>query len=450
MSKRILIFTASIFLMIMIPLPIVSAQEDVIPAQEVVDHYISLFNQDWNIGESYDPQIDGLGYAQSYDRYGSPSFTPHIRPSLNVTDDMTITPIESPTNSEDAIMELINSANDSLLIEQMYIYETLDEILSSIINAYNRGVNVCVIQGHGISEDHNNASADILETKGIEVRRLKSNSSIGIPFDIQHNKGIIVDGKVVLVSSINWSPTSLRDNRECGLIIESAPIGAYYTDLFNYDWEGSEAYESSSVSFSPSNPMPNPSLDTFSGEMDVSALACPDNCFGVVNGILSSAQESIWISTYTLSSPYLVETIRDRIADGVDVKLLLEKNQVSSSERAYNRWSMMNMTVLGVDMGDYNLTADGRWASSSFDFQHCKYAVVDGKTLIISSGNWGRSSCPKPQDDDDVDGNRDWWFVVYGDGNSSSLDLPWWAIVVGIFTGIVAVIGGIIKQRNKK
>jgi hypothetical protein len=147
-----------------------------------------------------------------------------------------------------------------------------------------------------------------------------------------------------------------------------------------------------------------------------------------------------------------METLRDRIAAGVDVRLLLEKNQVSSVERAYNRWSMMNMTVLGVDMGSYNLTADGKWASSSFDFQHCKYAIIDNKTLILSSGNWGRSSCPKPQEDGDVDGNRDWWFVVYGDGNyiPGGDSIPWWSIIIIIIVGIAGVgIGVMVKKLRE-
>lgn len=51
-----------------------------------------------------------------------------------------------------------------------------------------------------------------------------------------HNKGIIVDGTKVLVSSINWSYNSPANNREVGLILDHPTIGSYYTDLFTYDW----------------------------------------------------------------------------------------------------------------------------------------------------------------------------------------------------------------------
>lgn len=46
-----------------------------------------------------------------------------------------------------------------------------------------------------------------------------------------HNKGVIVDGRKVLISSINWSQNSPANNREVGLLLEHPAIGAYYTDV---------------------------------------------------------------------------------------------------------------------------------------------------------------------------------------------------------------------------
>jgi phosphatidylserine/phosphatidylglycerophosphate/cardiolipin synthase-like enzyme len=52
-----------------------------------------------------------------------------------------------------------------------------------------------------------------------------------------HNKGLVIDGGKVLVSSINWNENSIMNNREIGLIIEGE-AAAYYGEVFNYDWEG--------------------------------------------------------------------------------------------------------------------------------------------------------------------------------------------------------------------
>ena len=39
-----------------------------------------------------------------------------------------------------------------------------------------------------------------------------------------HNKGAIVDGESVLISSINWGDSAMVRNREMGLIITSTEV----------------------------------------------------------------------------------------------------------------------------------------------------------------------------------------------------------------------------------
>lgn len=52
-----------------------------------------------------------------------------------------------------------------------------------------------------------------------------------------HNKGMIVDGRYVLISSINWNYNSANNNREAALILDSPEAAAYYTKVFDYDWD---------------------------------------------------------------------------------------------------------------------------------------------------------------------------------------------------------------------
>jgi len=74
-------------------------------------------------------------------------------------------------------------------------------------------------------------AAEYLLANGVDVRW--SNDTY---FVTTHNKGIIVDGKIVLISSINWSETSVRRNREAGIIVYCEEIAQYYVDVFNWDW----------------------------------------------------------------------------------------------------------------------------------------------------------------------------------------------------------------------
>jgi phosphatidylserine/phosphatidylglycerophosphate/cardiolipin synthase-like enzyme len=409
--------------------------------QQVIDYFRTVFESDWSRGLWYDQVEDDIGFPQSRLIYGG-GYEPY--PSQQLSDDMIITPILSPDNSEEKIIELINSANISLHIEQMYIYPDLVDILDAIVAANSRGVNCCVIVGDG--NDASNESAFIFTQNGIDVKICDGTDPM---FFNQHNKGVIVDSELVLISSINWSPTSLRDNREAGLIIQNTQVAGYYQMLFNHDWDVCDNY-TSTESFKAIIPITAQngnilesstfSLDelpsasdyahdfaeapVFSGTMAVQLMTSPDNCFNDVATILESAQTSIDVSVYTLSSPYLLDILAAKLAEGVNIRLLLEQYQVGYYEKAYNRHSMYNLTVLGIPLlitPSINATASGKWADNAFTFQHSKYAIIDNQTLILSSGNWARSSCPKPQPDGDVKGNRDWWFAIYG---KDPTDLP--------------------------
>jgi len=51
-----------------------------------------------------------------------------------------------------------------------------------------------------------------------------------------HNKGVIIDGKSVLISSINWGSNSALRNREMGIILHQPPIASAYEFSFEQDW----------------------------------------------------------------------------------------------------------------------------------------------------------------------------------------------------------------------
>lgn len=53
-----------------------------------------------------------------------------------------------------------------------------------------------------------------------------------------HNKGMIVDMKYVLISSINWNYNSPNNNREAGIIIKNEESSEYFSEIFQYDWNG--------------------------------------------------------------------------------------------------------------------------------------------------------------------------------------------------------------------
>ncbi len=54
--------------------------------------------------------------------------------------------------------------------------------------------------------------------------------------NVLHNKGMIVDSNVTLISSLNWGESAMKFNREAGVLVKSSSVAHYYTRAFEYDW----------------------------------------------------------------------------------------------------------------------------------------------------------------------------------------------------------------------
>jgi phosphatidylserine/phosphatidylglycerophosphate/cardiolipin synthase-like enzyme len=46
----------------------------------------------------------------------------------------------------------------------------------------------------------------------------------------------VIDSKIVVVSSQNFSPAGVQTNRDAGVIIESPQIAQYFEPIFLSDW----------------------------------------------------------------------------------------------------------------------------------------------------------------------------------------------------------------------
>ena len=162
--------------------------------------------------------------------------------SVIFSGNFSIIPVLSPDNCYDNIINLINSANQSIFIEQLYIYENwtdeMNPFIKALIDKSKSGLDIKVILNYNTYYSDTNKRSqrtkDILENNGIEVKFIYSNWSV---FSNVHNKGVIVDNSSVLISSINWNENSVTQNREVGVIIDSSDIAKYYAEVFFYDWK---------------------------------------------------------------------------------------------------------------------------------------------------------------------------------------------------------------------
>ncbi len=186
-------------------------------------------------------------------KYNSSSFiTPRISTpnlyhptfnSVNLKESMTLSPMFTPDNALDIHKAWIDSASSTIEIQNQYITQFDDNIdwdddpsplVRALIDAKNRGVTIRV----QVNEDSD--SDDVTEyfiNNGIEVRWMgNSSSSTEGWLSDTHNKLLIIDGEITLLSSINFGENAFTNNREAGMVIQNSNVADYYLSIFESDW----------------------------------------------------------------------------------------------------------------------------------------------------------------------------------------------------------------------
>ncbi|HJJ31532.1 MAG TPA: phospholipase D-like domain-containing protein [Methanocorpusculum sp.] len=211
----------------------------VIYDSEVAAYFSSVFSADIS---GKDISRRSTGSASFPALLTSAAYTPVFDPVTVYN--VEVTPVFAPDTSY-LIPNLIAGADSSVIIQQAYItkYPDLDENpwLTLAVNAAKAGADVRVqldAMYYNTQDDEDNdelaAELNRADIPTLSARLLTDRDGISKI----HNKGMIVDGRYVLVSSINWNYNSPNNNRESAVIIDSPEAAAYFTRVFDYDWDG--------------------------------------------------------------------------------------------------------------------------------------------------------------------------------------------------------------------
>lgn len=133
--------------------------------------------------------------------------------------------VVSPLNSRATVEGLIASAESTI---DLYAEVIRDEaVVAGLTSRSREGVAVRVIVPDEISPDDAGIYTR-LRSAGIQVR------SIGNPY--QHAKMVLVDGERALIGSINFTTTSMDDNREAGIVLDDELSLGRLAAVFAADW----------------------------------------------------------------------------------------------------------------------------------------------------------------------------------------------------------------------
>jgi phosphatidylserine/phosphatidylglycerophosphate/cardiolipin synthase-like enzyme len=131
-----------------------------------------------------------------------------------------------------AVLRLIRSAKKQLVFQNQYIRVAngsdgfFDDLVELLIEKSETIEDVRIIVRAGDVID----DASELKRRGLDVNRCLRRLSN------THTKGIVVDGKRVLLGSQNWSQLGVTLNRDASLIFDNEEIATYFLEAFELDW----------------------------------------------------------------------------------------------------------------------------------------------------------------------------------------------------------------------
>jgi hypothetical protein len=172
-------------------------------------------------------------------------------PNISLAVTPLLTPDDLPNGQRQYltnIMNLINNAQTSIYIQLQYIESSkgngdfYDQLLQAIKKKIAQGKDVKLIE----SARWGLKWAEKMKTVGVDLT-----ANIGLQPDV-HNKGFVIDSKIAIVSSQNFSPAGVHDNRDAGVILEHADIAKYFQAIFLSDWK--KAKPASAVAAAPAGP----------------------------------------------------------------------------------------------------------------------------------------------------------------------------------------------------
>ena len=156
--------------------------------------------------------------------------------AITLKQDLTITPLLTPDVGVyvEAILDLINKAEKSFDLQLQYINTFAKDpeyakLIDALAEAQKKdGMVVRIILGN----NQQSANLELMQEAGMLV----DHDHVRIQPNV-HNKGMLVDGKLTVVSSQNWSGAGVLRNRDAGVIIDNAQVNAYFQARFDYDWK---------------------------------------------------------------------------------------------------------------------------------------------------------------------------------------------------------------------
>jgi len=257
------------------------------------------------------------------------------------------------------LVEAIDAARLSIDVAAYSI--SLNSVRYALIRAHERGVNVRVV----------------MESSNMDRSDPQALIAAGIPIigdgrqGLMHDKFVVIDRSEVWLGSMNFTDSGTYDDNNNVIHIKSTKIAEDYSQEFK------EMFEEDSFGPDVKPQTPNPSVEIDGTRVDV--YFSPDD--GVLNALgllLTKAEESIYFLAFSFTSNELGAVVRQKKEAGLDVKGVMDKEQISSNAGGeFDLFRQKGVDVL-IDGNDGQM--------------HHKVFIIDEKIVAFGSYNFSRSA----------------------------------------------------------
>ena len=211
--------------------------------ESVADMVLNHLVFDENEARSHITPVAASDAPNGWSMPSSEAIVGNTAPSIQ--GDFEATLLVCPDNCIDDLVDMLDGAEEEILLSLQYLDMDWswgwgeNPILEALENAAIRDVSLrLILNGAYLDEDIQSVVDRFNEewnfTMGYDTSAIVMSSDENVTK--LHNKGIIIDGEHVLVSSINWGDSALVRNREMGLMLSSEAVAEVFIESWYEDW----------------------------------------------------------------------------------------------------------------------------------------------------------------------------------------------------------------------
>ncbi|MBE9205398.1 DUF655 domain-containing protein [Nostoc sp. LEGE 06077] len=259
-----------------------------------------------------------------------------------------------------------------------------------------------------ISQEEVNQRDALLIIQNAKIPWIDDKADGSAGSSLMHHKFVIVDNRIVIVTSANFTPsdtfgdfTNIKSlgNANNLLKIDSPELANVFTQEFNIMWGDGPGGKPDSL-FGLKKPLRSPKQITV-GDSKITVQFSPasptqpwsQTSNGLIGENLNSATNSIDLALFVFSEQQLANILEQRHQQSVDIKALID------AQFAYRFYSealdmmgvaLSNKCKYEIDNKPWNnpITSVGVPVLAKGDLLHHKFAVIDNQIIITGSHNW--------------------------------------------------------------